>query len=514
MIEARRFPNACVASPHYLASGVGLSVLDSGGNAVDAAVATNLALGVVLPYLCGYGGDLFAQVWDGSSLHGYNGSGRAPAAATPERVREALEGDELPAFGPLSVTVPGAVEGWFALLERFGTRSFAELAEAALSFARGGFPLTERGAGIIEVSKGLYTDDWGAAWQATYGDAAPRRSLRQPDLARTIERLSGAGPDPYYRGEIAEAIADAVPLMAPDDLAAHAGDWVEPLRTSYRGVEVCELPPNSQGVAALEALNLVEGFELPEVGDPAREHLLLEAMKLALADRDAHLTDPEHMTTDAAELASKAWADERRARIDPQRAAGPAPGRAATGGTIYLCAADSDGMLVSLIQSNYVGFGSGVTVPGWGINLQNRGSYFSLDPEHPNVIAPRKRTLHTLMPGMAFRDGEPWLVFGTMGGDGQAQTHLQILTRMIDGTDDPQQAISAPRWEVSPTDWTVSCESRFPDGTAEDLRARGHTVEAMGPYEIKMGHAHAIEVVDGGYAAGTDPRAEGAALGL
>lgn len=514
MTEARRFPRGCVASPHYLASGAGLAVLADGGNAVDVAVATNLALGVVLPYICGYGGDLFAQVWDGERLHGYNGSGRAPAAASLEGVREAAGEDAMPGVGPLTVTVPGAVDGWFTLLERFGTRSFADLARPAIAWARNGFPLTQRGFEIIGFSKDLYTEDWAAPWQEVYGEARPHGALRQPDLARTIATLGEEGPDVYYRGPIAEAIAGAVPLMVTDDLAAHAGDWVEPLRTTYRGAEVCELPPSSQGVAALEALNLVEGSEVPERGTAEREHLLIEAMKIALADRDAHLTDPDHMTIDPAELASKAWADARRDRIDHSRAGTPLAGRAAAGGTVYLCAADAGGMLVSLIQSNYVGFGSGVTVPGWGINLQNRGGYFSLDPGHPNAVAPRKRTLHTLMPGMAFRDGAPWLVFGTMGGDGQAQTHLQLLTRMIDGSDDPQQAVSAPRWVVSPDDWTVSCESRFGGAVLAGLRERGHPLEEMGPYEIKMGHAHAIEVVEDGYAAGTDPRAEGAALGL
>jgi gamma-glutamyltranspeptidase/glutathione hydrolase len=302
--------------------------------------------------------------------------------------------------------------------------------------------------------------------------------------------------------------------MAGDDLAAHAGEWVEPLSTTYRDVEVFELPPNTQGVALLEALNILEGLDLGPAGSASREHVLIEAMKLALSDRSAYVTDPDHMSVSPAELASKGWSRKRRPEIDSERASAPVPGRAAAGGTIYLCASDAKGMLVSLIQSNYVGFGSGVTVDGWGINLQNRGSYFSLDPNHANVIAPRKRTMHTLMPAMAFRNGRPWLVFGTMGGDGQPQTQLQFLSHVIDEGRDIQDAIDAPRWVVSPLDWSMAVEGRMGDAVLRALRSRGHRIETVGPFETQMGHAHAIEVKDACYAAATDPRAEGAALGL
>ena len=518
MSEPKRFPSGCVASPHYLASSAGLAVLADGGNALDAAVATNLVLGVVAPYMCGYGGDLFAIIWENGNLHGYNGSGRAPAAATPNAVRAAAGSEQMPGSGPLSVTVPGAVEAWFTLLELFGTKSFAELAEPAAWYARDGFPLSAKAAGYVGASAALYTQPWGEVWQSVYGDAQAGERLRQVGLAKTIDTLRTAGPDAYYRGEIATAIADTLrkhgALMAPGDLAEHTGDTVEPLSTTYRGVEVYELPPNSQGVAALEALNILEGADLGAVGSASREHMVIEALKLALADRNAYVTDTDHMTMRVAELTSKEWARRRRADIDPDRASAPTVGRAAVGGTIYLCAADADGMLVSLIQSNYVGFGSGVTVPGWGINLQNRGGYFSLDPTHTNVVAPRKRTMHTLMPAMAFRDGTPWLVFGTMGGDGQAQTQVEFLSHVVDDGLDIQQAIDAPRWVVSPADWSVAAEGRFGDAVLRALRVRGHRVEAVGPYETRMGHAHAIEVTEHGYAAATDPRAEGAALGL
>ncbi|HYZ90953.1 MAG TPA: gamma-glutamyltransferase [Actinomycetota bacterium] len=525
MSEPKRFPSGAVASPHYLASSAGLAVLADGGNALDAAIATNLVLGVVTPYMCGYGGDLFALIWappgrgggakDG--LHAYNGSGRAPAAATLEAVRGAAGSDRMPGAGPLTVSVPGAVEAWFKLLERFGTRSFADLAARASRYAHDGFPLSAKAAGYIGASASIYTDDWAQAWRSVYADAKAGARLRQPDLARTIDVLRAEGPEPYYRGSIGEAIARTLrghgALMDVEDLAQHAGDWVEPLSTSYRGVDVYELPPNSQGVVALEALNILEDLDLGPSGSASRVHVLIEAVKLALADRNAYVTDPGYMRTPAAELASKEWARRRRAEIDPDRASAPTTGRAAVGGTIYLCAADADGMLVSLIQSNYVGFGSGVSVPGWGINLQNRGAYFSLDPSHTNAIAPRKRTMHTLMPAMAFRDGSPWLVFGSMGGDGQAQTHVQFLNHVIDDGGNIQDAIDAARWVVSPSDWSIAAESRVGEAVMRALRVRGHTIDAVGPYETQMGHAHAIEVTDDGYIAATDPRAEGAALG-
>lgn len=511
MSEAKLFPHGCVASPHYLASAAGLAVLADGGNALDAAITMSLTLGVVSPYMCGYGGDIFAIMWDGG-MHAYNGSGRSSAGATLDAAREAIGSDAMPPIGPHSITVPGAVEGWFTLLDRFGTRSFADLAQTPLRYARDGFPLSKAIWTHVKGRAQAFSPDWGAEWSSIYGDTP--QVLRQPELARTIETLSTDGPDAYYRGPISQAIGDTVQgfgaLISSDDLAAHEGDWVTPLSTSYRGVDVYELPPNTQGVVTLEALNIIEEVDLGPADSLRRHHVLLEATKLAMADRETHITDIEHMKIDPAELASKAWAASRRSELHTERANTPAPGRAAVGGTIYLCAADSGGMLVSLIQSNFAGFGSGVTVPGWGINLQNRGAYFSLDPEHINVIAPRKRTMHTLMPAMAFRDGRPWLVFGSMGGDGQPQTHLQFLTRVIDDGTDIQDAIDAPRWAVDPGTWTVSAEPQFGSELLMDLSERGHSVSKGGPH----GHAHAIEVTDVGYAAATDPRAEGAALGL
>jgi gamma-glutamyltranspeptidase/glutathione hydrolase len=513
--EARRFGSGAVASPHYLASLAGARVLASGGNALDAAIATNLTLAVVTPYLCGVGGDLFAIVWDGS-LAAYNGSGRAAGAATPAAVRAAAGADALPALGPLTVTVPGAVGAWFTLLERYGTRSFRELAEPARAYAQDGFPLTRAGASAMTLGRDRYRAEWG--WAKVYADATAGARFRQPALARTIATLAEQGPEPFYRGEIARAIADHLQslggLIDVDDLADHHGDWVATLSTTYRDVEVHEMPPNSQGVAALEALNVVAAIGALPTDPAACAHTLIEAVKLALADRNAYVTDPEHMTIAAADLAAKAWARPRALRFDPGRAQPLAAGAPVGGGTAYLCAADGNGMCVSLIQSNYVGFGSGVTVPGWGINLQNRGAYFSLDPRHVNVVAPRKRTMHTLMPALALRAGRPWLVFGTMGGDGQAQTQVQVLTRIVDDRADPQDAIDAPRWVVSPADGSVMIEGRAADEVVDGLRARGHVVATTRPFDRVMGHAHAIAVDDEGYAVAFDPRSEGAATGV
>jgi gamma-glutamyltranspeptidase / glutathione hydrolase len=494
-------------------------VLASGGNALDAAVATNLVLGVVTPYLCGYGGDLFALIWSTDGIDAHNGSGRAPAAATLEAVKEAAGAAMLPARGPLTVTVPGAVDGWFALLERHGSKPFAELARPALALARDGFALTEAAAGRMEASRRVFAQGPEYhEWRSVYAEATAGRVLRQPGLARLLETLSADGRDAYYRGPIGQAIAARLRslggLMSVQDMAEHHGDWIEPMRTWYRGHEILELPPNTQGVAVLEALRIIESAgPLPSEG-PDRQHVLIEAVKLALLDRNAHVTDPVAMTTRAESLLEAGWIERRLRALDPRKASQPEPGRRAVGGTAYMCAADSDGMVVSLIQSNWQGFGSGVTVPGWGINLHNRGSYFSLDPEAVNVIAPRKRTLHTLIPAMALRDGRPWLAFGSMGGDGQAQTHVQLLARIVDDGEDIQRAVSAPRWVLSPADWSVTAESRLDLGVLEALRTRGHAVEVAGPYDHLMGHAHAILVTGHGYAGATDPRAEGAVLGL
>jgi gamma-glutamyltranspeptidase/glutathione hydrolase len=516
--EAHRFGTACVATPHYLATHAGAAVLRDGGNAVDAAVAANLVLGVVAPYTCGIGGDCFAVVWDGDALRGYNGSGRAPAAATLDAVAARLgpaarPHPTMPRHGPLPVTVPGAVDAWFALLERFGTRSFAELAEPAIAFAAGGFPLTAAGAARIRAGRPA-DPGWGE-WADIYGWAGPGVRLTQPGLARTLRAVSAGGPDAFFRGDIGAAVAAHVQrlggLLDAADLAAHQGEWVEPLEGRYRDLTVAELPPNSQGSAALLALHLLDqAGALPPDG-PARQQALIEAVVIALAERDAHLTDPAHMRVPPATLA-----DPGHAKAITARRASPVAGAARGGGgdTAYLCAVDGSGLCVSLIQSNYNGFGSGVTVPGWGINLHNRGAYFRLDPQSVNVIAPGKRTLHTLMPAFARRDGQPWLVFGTMGADGQLQTQVQLLAHLVDDGADPAVALDAPRWVVDPGDHSVRIEDRFDPGLVDALSRAGHRMEVVGPYDDCMGHAQVIRLDPDGLAAAADPRSEGLAAGF
>ncbi len=510
---AARYPEAALATPHYLASAAGAAELARGGNAVDAIVAANLALGVVAPYFCGYGGDLFAIVWDGA-LHGYLGAGRAPAAATIDVVSAQLGGEAI-FVGPHSVTVPGAVAGWFDLLERWGTRSFGDLAADARRFAEGGFTISAAGAQACQGYAGLYGgyDDW----LDLYAGVEAGDRLRQPALAALIDALADGGPDAYYRGTVAEAIAAAVAalggVMVPADLAAHAGEWADPLRAPYRDVEVAELPPPTQGAAVLEILRILDGFDLAAMDPADRTHLVIEAVKLGLRDRDDHLTDPDAMPLPPAALYADGWVAERRAAIDPLRARVPAPGHPQRGGTAYLCAADGDGLLVSLIQSNFTGFGSGVHVPEWGINLNNRASSFSLDPGHVNALAPGKRPLHTLIPGMVLRDGQPELVFGTMGADAQAQVHAQLLTQIVDRGADPQVAIDAPRWRVETSDWRLRAERRTDPALLADLAGRGHEVIETPAYDDAMGHAHAIAVQPFGYAVATDPRAEGGAVG-
>jgi gamma-glutamyltranspeptidase/glutathione hydrolase len=348
-----------------------------------------------------------------------------------------------------------------------------------------------------------------------YGRAAAGRRLTQPDLARTLEAVAAGGPDAFYRGEVGSAIAAHVQrlggLLDRADLAAHRGDWVEPLEGRYRDLTVAELPPNSQGSAALVALHLLDqAGPLPPDG-PERHRRLIAAVVAALAERDAHLTDPGHMR-----LPPAALADPDRAATIAAGGAAPVGGAARGGGgdTAYLCAVDGSGLCISLIQSNFNGFGSGLTVPQFGINLHNRGAYFSLDPGHVNVIAPGKRTLHTLMPALARRDGHPWLVFGTMGADGQLQTQVQLLAHLVDDGADPAAALAAPRWVVDPGDFSVRIENRFPPPVIDGLQRAGHALRVLGPYEDCMGHAQLIRLDGDGLVAASDPRCEGAAAGV
>lgn len=526
MLPTRWFATACIASPHHLASGAGQAVLAGGGNAVDAAVAANLVLAVVTPYHCGVGGDLLAIVWDGRAT-GVMSVGAAPGGATVDAIRAAVAAGHggpdaslpgtagMPSFGALSVTVPGAVAGWAHLLERWGTRSFAEVVAPALRLARDGFLVSPEAAAHVDGARRLLADQPG--WDESYGQMTAGRRFVQPALARTLEAIAADGPDALYGGFLGEAVVATLrahgSTMSLEDLAAHKVEEVTPLSGRFREVEVLELPPPTQGMTALTALGVVDALGAATSADLAVHHHI-EAVRAAMADREDHLADPATMRTGPAALLAPDRLRAIAASVDAERAAAWPPARPAPGGTAYLCAADGEGLLVSLIQSNFRGFGSGVVVPGTGIGLHDRGAHFSLDPDDPNVIAPGKRPMHTLIPALATRDGRPWLVFGTMGGDGQAQTHLQLLARLVDEGLDVQAALSAPRWVVDVADGSVAVESRMSAEAVDGLRRRGHAVELLAAYDHLAGHAHAIRVLDDGYAGGSDPRSEGAILGL
>lgn len=511
--RSARFPRGALATPHYLASAAGAAVLADGGNAVDAIIAANLALGVVAPYLCGYGGDVFAVVWDGS-LHGYLGSGRSGADANPGQLLDA-GATRMPMLGGPTITVPGAVQGWFDLLERWGSRTFGDLATAAGRFAAEGFPVTATGAETIAAAGTLYPDV--ASWQGAYGGLAPGDTLRQPALAALIRRLAADGPEGYYRGPVAEAIAAAVGgaggWITAEDLAAHAGTWTDPLRAGFRDHEIAELPPPTQGVTALEMLRILDGFDLASQPIDAQHHLMVEAVKLALADRQAHISDPAWMRVPPTSLLDDGFIASRRAAIDPDRAGTPVPGAPQIGGTAYLCAADADGLAVSLIQSNFLAFGSGVRVEEWGINLTNRGASFTLDPGSVNVLAGSKLPMHTLIPAMVLRDGRPTHLLGSMGADAQAQVHVQLLEGILGRGEDPQAAVDGARWRVEIDDEVLRHETRLPAEALEGLARRGHRLQPTSPWDMGMGHAHVIALEGAGFAVATDPRAEGAAVG-
>jgi gamma-glutamyltranspeptidase/glutathione hydrolase len=470
--------DAMVATSHPLASRAGLRALEQGGNAVDAALAAAAMLTVAEPTENGIGGDAFALVWAGGSLHGLNGSGRSPAD---------LQGRSVEPTGPRSVTVPGAVRLWGDLAARFGTRGLDAAVGPAAAAAAAGVACTARVA-----------DKWGRAERAPWPAPSAGARYRLPELAQTLRQIADDGPDALYRGEVAEAIA-AVTWLDEGDLAAHASEWVEPLRRVYRGVEVCELPPNGQGVAALLALALYDGLE-PGL------HSEIEAMKLAFADARAVVHDGPL----PADLFSEERLAVRRALVRPDRA-GNASFALPRGGTTYLCAVDSDGMAISLIQSVYQSFGSGVVAPGTGVVLQNRAAGFSAEPGHPNALAPATRPFHTIIPGMLLQDGALLGPFGVMGGPMQPQAHFQVVRRLVDEGDDPQAALDAPRWRVE-EDGYVELEPGLAD-LAPHLRALGHDAR-VGAVQHPFGVGQIILRLGDGLVGGSDGRGDGYAAAL
>lgn len=472
-----------VATSHPLAAQVGLRILQEGGNAIDAAVATAAALTVLEPTGNGIGGDAFAIVWDGQKLHGLNASGRAPAALTVDVLRK--QGlNEVPADGWLPVTVPGAVSAWVELTRRFGSRPLRDLLEPAARYAEEGHPVPPVIAAVWSRAQHRFGHRQDFADTFLPGGRAPKTGeiFRCPDQARTLRLIGESDGEAFYRGELAEKIADYAKqtggLLTKEDLAVHRAEWVEPISTSYRGYDVWEIPPNGQGIVALMALNILEETEvasLPHMS-AARLHLVIEALKLAFADAYRYIADPAVTHVPVDELLSKKYAAGRRALISREAALKDiSPGRPDLGGTVYLCTADSDGRMVSFIQSNYMGFGSGVVVPGTGIALQNRGHGFTLEDGHPNQVAPGKRPYHTIIPGFITKNGTPLAAFGVMGGDMQPQGHVHTVLGIVDHRLNPQSVFDAPRVRVT-RDGSVHAESTMHPDVIRQLVALGHAV--------------------------------------
>jgi gamma-glutamyltranspeptidase/glutathione hydrolase len=526
--------NAAIATSQPLATAAGLQVLQAGGNAIDAAVTAAAVLSVVEPTMNGPGGDLFAIVYSAKDkkVHALNSSGRAPAAATPEEfTRRNLQ--RVPLRGELSVSVPGVVDGWSELLAKHGTRTLAQALAPAIKYAQDGYAVSEIIAGQWkDVENVLARDAKAAAIYLPGGKApAPGDVFRNPALAASLEQIAKGGRDVFYKGAIAKAIADDMRrrngLITAEDLAGHHADWVEPVSTTYRGYQVLELPPNTQGVAALEMLNIMEGFDLKALGhnSAAYLHVLVEAKRIAFADRGAWLGDASSTPAKAIErMLSKDYAAERRKEISKEKAAAdyrplaiegrPTPGGGddpiGKGDTIYLTAADSEGNVISLIQSLYETFGSGIVAGDTGIVLQNRASLFSLTPGHPNQIAPGKRPFHTLIPAMVLKDGVPWVSFGVMGGDMQAQGHAQVLANLIDFGMDIQAAGEAPRFRH--TAGGLALESAFTADARAGLASRGHLlIDSTGVWGGFQGIM--IDPKTRVLMAGSDPRKDGMAAG-
>jgi gamma-glutamyltranspeptidase/glutathione hydrolase len=490
-----------IATPHRLASEAGAQILRDGGNAVDAAIAADAVLCVVYPHMTSVGGDLMAIVWPAgaSSPVGLIGAGRSGALATIDAVR-ARGHETMPERGVLSVTVPGTVEAWGRLIERYGTLGMAPVVAAAAELARDGYIITEHLSEFLKHDAELLGRERAA--RELYPPMEAGMLLRNPDLASVLTDLGRAGINGFYRGEVATAIADAIRkrdgLVTAQDLATHRSEWVTPLTVGYRDLTVYELPPPTQGLAALAMLARLNRLTRQEL-QPGRDFVMAfkEIRDACYPLRDRYITDPDFATAPLEPF------------LDPQHAGAGGGGDGPDGGdTVYLCAADEHGNLVSLIQSVAYGFGSGVVAEGTGMLLQNRGCYFKLDPGHVNRLEPKKRTMHTLIPAMAARDGRPWAIFGSMGGDGQPQLQTQVLINLVEHRLEPAEAVARPRVRVQAGGETISVEADYPN--AGDLTRSGLRIELMPAKHHSLGHAHAI-VIDGpgSWRAGADPRSDG-----
>jgi gamma-glutamyltranspeptidase/glutathione hydrolase len=506
-----------VATSQPLATQAGVAMLQRGGNAVDAALATAIALTVVEPCSNGIGSDLFAMVWDGNELAGLNASGRSPAAVTPARYADR---GEMPQRGWEPVTIPGAVSGWAALSQRFGALPFADLFVPAIRYAQDGYAVSPIVAGKWALAADVLPHDLGFAEHFLPRGRAPGPGeiFSCPSMARTLTRIATTGGNAFYRGELAEAMAAHAgahgALHTAADFAAHTLDWVTPLGLDYGGATVHEIPPNGQGIAALMALGILRAFDIASLPPDsiASQHLQIEAMKLAFADAHRYVSDPRTMELPPAALLDPDYLASRARLIDRDRAQDFGPGQPPRGGTVYLCAADERGMLVSLIQSNYMGFGSGVVVPGTGISLQNRGAGFSLVAGHPNEIGGGKRPFHTIIPGFLTRGGAPLAAFGVMGGPIQPPGHVQTMVRLLTHGMNPQAALDAPRWKLN-GGISVDLEASASPELRAGLVALGHEIKAVADSYMDFGAGQMIVRIDGGYAAASDCRRDGQAAG-
>ena len=501
--------NGMVATSQPLATQVALDVLKQGGNAIDAAIAANAMLGLVEPTGCGIGGDLFAIVWDAKTkrLYGLNASGRSPKSLTLEYFQEkGLE--KIPAFGPLPVSVPGAVDGWFMLNERFGTKSMQELLSPSIAYARNGFPVSELIAYYFERNQARIGQYPGFEETFTINGKTPRKGqiFKNPNLASTYEKIATGGRDAFYKGDIARTIAAFMKsqggFLSYDDMAAHTSNWVEPVSSNYRGYDVWELPPNGQGIAALQILNVLELYDIEGMDRDSAEfvHTFVEAKKLAFEDRAKYYADPEFNEIPVDWLISKEYAKQRQKLINPYQASKRLDAGKNDGDTIYLTVADQDGNMVSLIQSNYRGMGSGMIPTDLGFVLQNRGEMFALDKDHYNAYAPGKRPFHTIIPAFITRNNQAMMSFGVMGGGTQPQMHAQIVVNMIDFGMNLQEAGDAPRilhsgssqpeGDVMVDGGYISLESGFSQKTRRELSKMGHSIRdvtgAFGGYQAIM----------------------------
>ncbi len=504
--------NGMVATSQPLATQIGLDILKNGGNAIDAAIAANAALGLMEPTGSGIGGDLFAIVWsaEDQKLYGLNASGRSPMGLSYEQLKKELQKrnrDDIPAYGVLPISVPGAVDGWFQLHNKLGSMEMDNILAPSIEYAREGFPVSELIAYYWDIGAQIHNDRPGAfREEMTINGRAPEKGeiMTRPELANTYELLANKGRDAFYEGEIAEKIDQFMRenggYLRKEDFEQHTSTWVEPVSVNYRGYDVYELPPNGQGIAALQMLQMLEEYDLSEMGYGSEEalHKMTEVKKLAFEDRAKFYADQEFEDVPVQKLISKEYAKKRLENIGDYASDNVRPGMSALeeGDTIYLTTADSEGNMVSLIQSNYRGMGSGIVVPSLGFVFQDRGELFSMDPDHANVYEPGKRPFHTIIPAFVMKDGEPFMSFGVMGGGMQPQGHTQIITNMIDFGMNLQEAGDAARWRhTGSTQPTDDADEYLQDGGTLNLES-GYSYEAVRGL-MKRGHDVAFDV--GGY---------------